>query len=196
MSTQKDSYLYQQVAKDIGDSIKAGDYLVGERLASLRTVCEQYGVSLATAIQAYQLLQDQDLVSVRAKSGYRVRDWQKQPIDVPETSQPKLKSMQVNVSQLAMSLVSEVRQSGIVKLGAAVPAENMLPLGSLARTTAGTARRHYQSVATYADTQGYQPLRQQVVRLMRCAGVRCCCYDVVITERLSGSIKPVFTRGF
>jgi len=199
MTIQKHEYLYQQIAKDIADSIKRGEYQVGERLLSLRAVCDRYGVSLATAIQAYQLLQDQELVTVRAKSGYRVQNGQSAQITAPEMSQPQFKSMPVNVSQLAMSLVNETRQTGLIKLGAAVPAPEMLPLATLARTTAGTARRLYQEMGSYADTQGYMPLRQQIVRLMREAGVRCHRDDIIITngclEALSLALRVVAKPG-
>lgn len=192
-------YLYQQVAQDMIELMQCGDYCVGDRLPSLREVCGLYGVSLATVVQAYQLLLEQGWVNVRNKSGYRVQAHGALEIAAPETSQPLFKSMKANVSELAMALVGEVGQAGLVNLGAAVPEAGLLPLASLARAMAGCARRHYLSVAAYADYTGYLPLRQQIVRLMREAGVRCHYDDIIITngclEALSLALRVVAKPG-
>ncbi|MFV2058536.1 MAG: PLP-dependent aminotransferase family protein [Thiohalomonadales bacterium] len=196
---KSETYLYRQIAQDTIDAIQRDDYSVGDRLPSLRAVCKIYAVSLATAVQAYQLLYDQGWASVRHKSGYRAKNPVIREITAPEVSRPHFKSMKANVSEMAMSLVSEVRQKRLIKLGAAVPQPSLLPLSSLARTMAGCARRHYLDVAAYTDYTGYRPLRQQIVRLMHDAGVRCHSDDIIITngclEALNLALRAVATPG-
>jgi DNA-binding transcriptional MocR family regulator len=194
-------YLYQEVADDISNLIEKGEYKFNEKIPSLRTTKERYSVSLATAVQAYQILEERGVIESRAKSGYFVCNRQQdRSYDYePDITQPASTPTPVNVAQLAMSLVTETRQTGLVKLGAAVPESSLLPLANLSRTMAGVARRHYLAAAAYANVQGSKELRIQVARLMREAGVRCGAEDIVITngclEALTLALRCVADRG-
>ncbi|MDH5182735.1 MAG: PLP-dependent aminotransferase family protein [Gammaproteobacteria bacterium] len=191
-------YLYEQVSTDIKQSIQHGTYLTGDRLPSLRQLCSDYAVSLATAVQAYGYLQEQGVIESRPKRGYFVCQY-REPAAEPKPSQPSLKPREVNVAQLAMSLVQESRQTGLVKLGAAVPGPDLLPLGALSRAMAGVARREYLAAGSYEQAEGNLNLRKQIVKLMREAGVRAHPDDVVITngclEALSLALRQLTNPG-
>lgn len=53
--------LYQEIARTIACQIKKGVWKAGEKLPSLRTISNENGVSLNTAIQAYYELEKTDL---------------------------------------------------------------------------------------------------------------------------------------
>ena len=142
-------FLYQQLAQDLGNAIKQGVYGVQERMPSLRRITSHYGVSLATAIEAYQLLEDQGLIASRPKSGYFVLPRKNVDAQEPNISNPPAHATHVNVGQLALSLVNETRSSKLVKLGAAVPSAETLPLTILSRNMAGIARRHRLEPGSY-----------------------------------------------
>lgn len=192
-------FLYRRLAQDLGNAINQGVYGIHERMPSLRRVTQHYGVSLATAIQAYQLLEDQGMLAARPKSGYYVlpRHHELQP--EPHTSKPPARATSVNVGQLALSLVNESRSPKLVKLGAAVPGADMLPLKILSRNMAGIARRHWQDAGSYEAAQGVLALRRQIARLMRQAGCQCTPDDIVITngclEALSLALRVVTKPG-
>jgi len=199
MKTQPDNYLYEQLANDLRAAIHKGVYGVGERLPSLRYLSEQYEVSMATAIQAYQRLETDGLIWSRPKSGYFVSPGTIKQLGEPIASQPKSAPTDVNVGHLAMSLINESRQPGLIKLGAAVPEPGLLPLTSLSRILAGVARRKYSAAASYEDAQGNIDLRKQIVHLMREGGVRCTANDIIITngclEALSLALRVVAKSG-
>lgn len=199
MKQQHDNYLYEQLANDLSAAINKGIYGVDERLPSLRHISEQYGVSMATAIQAYQRLEVDGLIWSRPKSGYFVSAWINEHLEEPTITQPKTSPTDVSVGHLAMSLVNESRQSGLIKLGAAVPEPDLLPLASLSRTLAGIARRKHRASASYEDAQGNIDLRKQIVKLMRESGVRCTADDIIITngclEALGLALRSVAKRG-
>jgi len=182
MKPLRDNYLYEQLANDLTKAIHKGIYSVDERLPSLRYVSEQYEVSMATAIQAYQQLETDGLIWSRPKSGYFVSAWINKNLEEPTVSQPKLNPIDVSVGHLAMSLINESRQPGLIKLGAAVPEPELLPLANLSRTLAGVARRKHIAAASYEDAQGNIDLRKQIVRLMRESGVRCTADDIIVTN--------------
>lgn len=165
-----DEFLYRQVAEDMARAIRKGVYAVGERLPSLRDLAREHSVSLATAVQSYEQLEARGMIESRPRSGYFVLP-QQQLVAEPNISQPRSRPTQVNVAELAMSLISESRQSGLVRLGAAVPGQDTLPLASIGRTMAGVARRHYLTIGSYEDARGHAGLRRQIARLMREAGV-------------------------
>lgn len=192
-------FLYERLARDLSRAISEGVYGVNERMPSLRRISEHYGVSLATAVQTYQLLEDQGLLQARPKSGYFVRENVLNQFESPGLSQPPHKATKVNVGQLAMSLVAESKTSGLVKLGAAVPGRDMLPVRNLSRVLAGIARTQWQEACGYEDTQGTLVLRRQIARLMRQAGCDCTPDDLVITngclEALTLALRTVAGPG-
>ena len=182
MTNHRETFLYEQLAADLSQAIHQGIYSIDERLPSLRHISEQYEVSLATAIQAYQNLEQDGLIESRPRSGYYVCPWFAEQLDEPVISQPRPSPTEVNVGYLAMSLINEARQPGLVKLGAAVPEAGLLPLGTLSRTLAGIARRENRAPSRYEETQGNAGLRKQIARLMRDSGVRCTPDDIIITN--------------
>lgn len=182
MRKRSEAYLYEQLASDLAEAIEQGIYAVDERLPSLRRMSEEYEVSMATVIQAYQNVERAGFIASRPKSGYYVCAYVGEKPDEPVSSQPKPRATKVNVGYLAMSLVNETRQSGLIKLGAAVPNAELLPLGILSRTFAGVARRENKAASSYEEAQGNKALRKQVVRLMRDCGVRCTADQIIITN--------------
>jgi len=192
-------YLYERVAKDFSRAIREGVYGVHERMPSLRRVAQHFKVSLATAIMAYQQLEDEGLLQSRPKTGYFVLPWNRDARPVPPNSQPAVTPTSVNVGQLALSLIQENRASRLIKLGAAVPGPDMLPLSVLSRNLAGVARRHGAQSGSYEQAQGCLPLRRQIARLMRQAGCRCTPQDIVITngclEAMTLALKVVAGHG-
>ena len=175
-------FLYEQIAEDLAGGIRQGVYMVGERMPSLRRVSEQYNVSMATAIQAFQLLEQQDLVQARPKSGYFVNPAPVRAHSIPMPSNPSPKPTNVSVGRLALSLVGESKSPNLIKLGAAVPGPEMQPLRALARDMAGAARRRWQENANYAAATGTKELRQQIARIMRQAGCACAPEDIIVTN--------------
>ena len=199
MKQANEIFLYEQLANDLTAAINKGVYGVDERLPSLRYISEQYDVSMATAIQAYQRLEVNGLIWSRPKSGYFVSTLVNEHLEEPILTQPKTSPTDVSVGHLAMSLVNESRQSGLIKLGAAVPEPDLLPLASLSRTLAGIARRKHRASASYEDAQGNIDLRKQIVHIMRESGVRCSADDIIITngclEALGLALRSVAKSG-
>ena len=49
--------LYQAVAQEIGAMIRGGSLTAGDALPSIRSLCEQRGVSPSTILRAYEILE-------------------------------------------------------------------------------------------------------------------------------------------
>ncbi len=164
---EQSAFLYEQLAGRLATAIGHGSYAVGERLPSLRHVSRQFGVSLATAVQAYVALEGMGLVEARPKSGYFVRQRGAEEGTEPAPSRPRMQACQVSVGELALDLLARAQEPGLITLGAAVPGGELLPLKSLARLMAGKARQAADTVARYELPAGSPLLRRRIARLLR-----------------------------
>jgi len=192
-------YIYEKIAHKISMAIRAGVYSVGEKMPSLRFVSQHYGISLSTAIQSYQLLDNEGYIEARPKSGYYVKAWMTNYHAEPEPTLSSKTPATINIGQLALSLIAESQSKNLIKLGAAVPDQSLLPVRALSRTLAGVARKYSDLPATYEAVNGSLVLRRQIARLMRQAGCSCSPQDIVITngclEGLTLSLKAITKHG-
>ena len=192
-------FVYEKISQEISSAIRKGVYGVGEKMPSLRFVAQHYGVSLSTAIQTYQTLENQGYIEARSKSGYYVKAWKTDYHAEPEPSKSSIKPATISIGQLALSLIEESRSKKLIKLGAAVPEQSLLPVSSIARILAGVSRKYSNQPAVYESAKGVLVLRRQIARLMRQAGCSCTPDDVIITngclEGISLALKAVTQTG-
>ncbi|MEC8901827.1 MAG: winged helix-turn-helix domain-containing protein, partial [Pseudomonadota bacterium] len=78
---------YEEVAATLRERIEHGIYRVGDRLPSIRAVCQELNVSISTAQEAYRQLMDAALIESRPKSGYFVLPC-RIPSVLPSVSRP------------------------------------------------------------------------------------------------------------
>src|ERR1051326_2796695 len=64
--------LYEEVAEEIVTLVQQGTFQSGDRLPSVRQLCQQRRISPATAMEAYRLLEDRGVAEVRPQSGHYV----------------------------------------------------------------------------------------------------------------------------
>ncbi len=192
-------YIYEKIAQEISTAIRKGVYSIGEKMPSLRFVSQHYGVSLSTAIQTYQMLENEGYIEARPKSGYYVKSWLVNYHAEPGPTQSSSKPATINIGQLALSLIEESQSKNLIKLGAAVPDQSLLPVRALSRTLAAVARKYSDLPAVYETVKGVLLLRRQIARLMRQAGCSCSPQDIIITngclEGLTLSLKATTKPG-
>lgn len=63
---------YRQIAKILGDRITSGQYKPGQRLPSITTLVQEYGVAHLTANKALRLLVTEGLAELSPGMGYYV----------------------------------------------------------------------------------------------------------------------------
>lgn len=64
---------HEQVADDLRAAMAAGSFEPGSRLPSQRQLAEQFAVSRATIVSAFDLLRGEGLIEVRRSAGSWVR---------------------------------------------------------------------------------------------------------------------------
>ena len=190
--------LYEEVANRIEALIEEDTLQPGDRLPSVRKLHNQMSVSISTVLEAYRVLEDRGLIEVRPQSGYYV----KQPFvshpDEPNQSVPPKKICLVDAS-LALRINAALRNPKTIKLGAAVPAAELLPTGPLNRLIGQVLRDRPIESHSYTPLPGCEPLRHEIARRMMEAGCSVTPDEVIVTngtcEGISLSLRAIAKPG-
>jgi DNA-binding transcriptional MocR family regulator len=179
--------LYKQLANDFSALIRQGALKPGERIPSIRQTCRERGMSPATVMHAYELLEGQGLIETRPRSGYYVGE----PLRAggqPPVSRPSLRSTRIDISELVFEVLESLRDRNLVPLGSAFPSPMLFPLKKLAACLATSARR-MDPWSSVDDLPGGSPeLRRQIARRYLRAGAVVSPEEIVVT---SGALEAL-----
>ncbi len=173
------THRYEIVAGEIETAIISGAYPTGARLPSVRQLRDRFGVSVATALEAYSRLEIKGLVEARPKSGYFVRPTEI-PENLPARTEPSLRARKVSVTQQVMDVYWATPRPGSVSLASAQGTTEAVE--AFAKSMARVARTHGRVCNNYEHPQGSEQLREQVARLLAMDGCNVLPDDVVITH--------------
>lgn len=173
---------YQQLADDLADSIANGLLRPGERLPSVRTTCQELGVSPSTVFQAYGLLETRGLIEARPRSGYYVQVIRQPRYAAPQAAAARAQATSVAVSELMFGLLNGSQDPDLVPLGSAFPASHLFPFAELARCGARAMRRQLPQQITSALTDGDPGLRHALRRRYALHGVPLVENEILVTN--------------
>lgn len=182
-------HLYESIANDVAEQIRAGAYRPGSRLPSVRQYSGQKQVSVTTVLQAYRLLEDRGLIEARPQSGYYVRLPAISSPPEPEISSPQIDPCVVSKRELALMILHDAENPGLVQLGAALPNPELLPTTKLNRILANLARESGPESNQVSFPPGYEGLRVQVARRQALAGCNLSPADIVVTAGCSEAME-------
>lgn len=159
-------FLYERIADELHDRITRGVLRPGDRLPSVRRLSEERGVSIATVLGAYLLLEGRGVAEARPKSGYYVRA--RPALEPPVPTLPRRHVAPARVSLGNTSTFDLIRamkeERGVVPLGTAWVAAELLPLKKLNGLLAACAREGGSLGAAYDEIRGTRQLRRQLAR--------------------------------
>jgi DNA-binding transcriptional MocR family regulator len=138
--------LYENLANEFAMLIGEGRLQSGDRLPSVRHLAEQRRLSISTVLQALRTLESHGMVEARPQSGYFVKS---RPLRVVETTsvQPA-RPVDVGVTRRLVDVLRANEAPGMVPLGSALPAPELLLAPRLNRLYASIARRQPQLLAS------------------------------------------------
>ena len=161
VAQSSEKHLYQQVADHMQELIAQGTLQTGDRLPSVRKLHQQLSVSISTVMEAYRLLEDRGLIVARPQSGYYVKATVKSK--PPHSSHPPQQASLVDTS-LVSRIYNDLDIPDIVKLGAAVPSPELLPLATLNRLMGQVIRTHPEIAHSYHVPIGDESLRHEIAK--------------------------------
>lgn len=155
---------YESVAAVLRERIEHGLYRPGDRLPSIRTVCQEMDVGISTAQEAYRQLMDAALIESRPKSGYFVRPGHA-PSVLPSASRPAQRPLDVSQWDQVLELIATRRDDDRLQLGRGVPNLECATLKPLSKILGGLHRRTDLNGFNYDTLIGSPELRQQIAKL-------------------------------
>jgi DNA-binding transcriptional MocR family regulator len=192
--------LYENIANEITQLVELGTIRPGDRIASVRSTSERWGVSIPTVLQAYRLLEARRIIEARPQSGFYVRS--KTPYD--RLYRTKIKQLapatEIATGDLIMRTLEIVSDPTLLPLGTALPDPALLPTGILARCLSRAARQGAAggSLMDLAPA-GTLELRTQIARRASAGGAIVHADDVVVTcggaEALSLCLRAITQPG-
>jgi DNA-binding transcriptional MocR family regulator len=182
LATDKKINLYEKVADAVVRLIDQGTFRPGDRVPSIRGISRRMQVSISTALEAYRLLEDRQLIEARPQSGYYVRCLFNKALKEPKPTQPVKSPTSVSVDELVRMVIRDSRDRNLVPLGAAVPNPDNLPVDKLNRILASIARRKGVQSISYEMANGSEALRVQIARRSLAAGCSANPRELVITS--------------
>jgi DNA-binding transcriptional MocR family regulator len=191
--------LYKQLADDLTVLIRQGTLKPGDRVPSVREISRERGMSTATVIHAYELLEGQGLIETRPRSGYYVGTQPATPAPHPRISRPSPRSTLLDVSELVFEVLESLRNRSVVPMGSAFPSPKLFPLHKLASALCMSARQ-MDPWSTVEDLPGGSAeLRRQISRRYLRAGATVSPNEIIITggalEALNLSLQALTRPG-
>lgn len=181
--------LYEQVARELVAQLESGSYRAGERLPGLRRFSRERGVSIATVLAAFRLLEDDGHIEVRPRSGFYVRARNAKAPMVASPSTRAVKPVPVTGQEMALALTQAANNPAVIQLGAAVPHSSFLPAKHIQQAMVKVVRRFGDRVNLYEMTPGAPELRRQIARRMALIGAPVTPEQIVITSGCQEALR-------
>lgn len=199
MKTETLDHKYLQIAANLEGLINDEVLRIGDKLPSVRTLAEEYNISMGTAFQAYYHLEGKGLIESRPKSGYYVRFSRKRFPALPNGVQPDAKSHKVSVKDMITEIYGDISADIRYNFARAVPDVSLLPAAKLNKSVMHALRASKDHGIGYEDTRGNLELRKQIARLSFNWGGNVAPEDVIVTngclEAITACLKAVTKYG-
>jgi DNA-binding transcriptional MocR family regulator len=196
--TEKNEFLYYQIADKLEKQIQSGVLKAGDKLLSVRGLSKDQGISMSTAFQAYTQLENKGLIEARPKSGYYVKFT---PRELPQAPVTKIKSdiRKAGVDEMIRMLFENLSMESVVRFSIAAPDISLLPVAKLNKAMQQAIRQSKNSCLNYEHVKGNEALRKQIARLAFHWGGVITAEDVITTngcmEALVFSLKALTRAG-
>lgn len=156
-------FLYLQLEQEFSEYIEQGRWQSGERLPSVRQLCQERSISKATVLHAYSRLEARGLVEVRPKAGYFVRAASiERP--VPAVGNPESTPKPVTVTDVMRDIMMKSAAFDILP-NSDPRVDTPVSIVEMNRSIA-RALRHQRGLSNqyYDSPEGLELLREQIAR--------------------------------
>ncbi|HEY4300712.1 MAG TPA: PLP-dependent aminotransferase family protein [Candidatus Didemnitutus sp.] len=191
--------LYAELADSLQTLIEQGTLRPGHRVPSVRVMSRQRGVSIATVLQAYTVLENRGFLEARPQSGYYVRPRPPTFAPEPRMARPMAKPSYVGVNDLTAEVLEYALQADFTPFGSACAHHSLFPTQKLARILGSVVRRDASLIGRAGMNWGYEPLTREIARRYLQAGVPIAHDELVVssgcTEALNLCLRAVTKPG-
>jgi DNA-binding transcriptional MocR family regulator len=155
-------FLYNEIANGLAGQIREGVLQPGDRLPSIRTLCQERRVGMNTAKRVFMELEAQSLIDVKPQSGYFVRRQTYRELSLPDVSRPSAVANEYESDELLSKVYTNMGRNDLTLFSIAAPSAALLPLAKLKKEVVNASRTLKGGGTEYELVQGNINLRRMV----------------------------------
>lgn len=175
------SFLYEQVAGKIEESISKLNLKAGEKIASVRSVSKEMKVSMNTVFQAYSILEAKGLIISRPRSGYIINTVSDSIRNSSKNIKPSIPAT-VEITAMATAMMKNAKENGIVNFSILAPVNEYLPLTKLNKAVNASLTILSSDNFQYPLVDGHPRLLKQIARRTMDWQIPLSVDDIVVTN--------------
>jgi DNA-binding transcriptional MocR family regulator len=158
----RNDFLYVEISGNIATLIRNDVLKAGDRLPSVRMLCQEHGISMNTAKRVYLELEGQSLIESRPQSGYFVSRLRHQQLPRPETSRPSPIGRTKEPDELISKVYGNMGKKDLTLFSIGAPSNELLPIAGLNKEMMHATRQLHDSGTGYDELQGNEKLRRMI----------------------------------
>ncbi|MGC5745292.1 PLP-dependent aminotransferase family protein [Chryseobacterium sp. NFX27] len=164
-------FIYTEIADGIASQIRNGVLKAGDRLPSVRMMCQEHQVSMNTAKRVFLELESQSLIESKPQSGYFVSRLMSVKLPLPEVSRPSLIANNDEPDELISRVYENMGKKGLTFFSIGIPSGDLLPQAKLKKEIINATRELKDGGTEYEELQGNLKLRRMIaVRSLQWGG--------------------------
>jgi DNA-binding transcriptional MocR family regulator len=158
----KNDFLYVEISNNIAGLIRNEVLKAGDRLPSVRMLCQEHGISMNTAKRIFLELEAQSLIESKPQSGYFVSKLTNRRLALPDVSKPSLAGNGKEPDELIKKVYGNMGRNDLTHLSIGVPSKELLPIAKLNKEIMHATRQLKASGTEYEQLQGNENLRRMI----------------------------------
>lgn len=158
----RESFLYAEIAHGIASQIRNGILKPGDRLPSVRVLCQERGISMNTAKRVFLELESQSLIDSKPQSGYFVSQAPSHLLPLPNLSRPSSVANETISDALIDKVYAEMGRGDLTLFSIGVPSAELLPLTKLQKEIIRATKELKGAGTAYERLQGNAKLRKMI----------------------------------
>lgn len=197
LQTESHIPLYVQLRDQLRALVHSGELRNGDRIPASRELAGQLGVHRTTVANAYAELESEGLIQGHVGRGTFICGVQAKEFSPPPRTNGNGGVMRWEslfaddrVDE-ALSRVMPVVPQGAIAFTAARPSEELFPLEDFRRCLNAVVRREARRILQIGSTDGYGPLKEELLSLLRGDGLNLRSEQLLITDGCQQAIDLV-----
>lgn len=158
----RNDFLYVEISNNIAKLIRNEVLKAGDRLPSVRMLCQEHGISMNTAKRVFLELESQSLIESKPQSGYFVSRLSYRRLPLPEVSKPSQAGSRKEPEELIRKVFANMGKNDFTLFSVGVPSNDLLPLAKLNKEIIQATRELRDSGTAYEQLQGNEKLRRMI----------------------------------
>lgn len=117
----REDFLYREISNNIAKLIRNEVLKPGDRLPSVRMLCQEHNISMNTAKRVFLELEGQSLIESKPQSGYFVSRLSYHKLPLPEVSKPSQVSNGKEPEELIRKIYANMGKNDLTLFSVGVP---------------------------------------------------------------------------